>query len=269
MLDRGMGYIPSPVDDRDFKLVGDATALFGMSAPAAPVECMDLFQYIDFINDQSSTNSCVWQSIQQQHFIAQGVHKVENRIPLSVMFGYWETRKRGGTQKLDLGCFPRLAWQAAAGMGFCKEKLWPFDPAKINKPPSFDATAGAIDQKWIEGYYNIWGLSGRDAEVRAAISQGHPVVFGTIVDDEFKRYKRIKNPEPLRPPKGFSGRHMMCGVGYDQDSLWVVNSWGKDFGAPDPSGFHTGGFFRMSWEWVNWHQSTDWWAVKLPKEFAS
>ena len=84
---------------------------------------------------------------------------------LSVMFGYWQTRRRGGTEDFDLGCMPRLAWQAAKTMGFCAEKLWPFKPADINRPPSFDATAGAIDQKWIDGYYNIWGLSGRDAEV--------------------------------------------------------------------------------------------------------
>jgi intein/homing endonuclease len=220
-----------------------------------------------YIAEGVAVHNCVWQSIQQQHFIAQGVHGIADRKPLSVMFGYWHTRNRGGTEKLDLGCFPRLAWQATKGMGFCEEKMWAFDPADINRPPDFDATAAAIDQQWIEGYYNIWGLSGRAEEVRSAISQGHPVIFGTIVDDDFKRYKGIKNPEPLKPPKGFSGRHMMCAVAYDQDGLWVLNSWGKDWGASDPSGFHSGGFFRMSWEWVAWHQVTDWWAVKIPKEF--
>jgi hypothetical protein len=267
MTERGMGYIPSPVDDRDFKLVGDETALFGTSLPEVPNDYLGMLQYIDFVNDQRNTNSCVWQSIQQQHYISQGVHGITDRKALSVMFGYYHTRKRGGTEKLDLGCFPRLAWQAVEGMGFCKEVLWPFKPDDINRPPDFDATAGAIDQKWIEGYYNIWGLVGRAEEVRSALSQGHPVIFGTIVDDDFKRYKGIKNPEPLKPPKGFSGRHMMCAVAYDQDGLWVINSWGKDWGAPDLTGFHSGGFFRMSWEWVNWHQATDWWAVKIPKEF--
>lgn len=266
----GLGYIPSPVDDRDYSLVGNATtSLFGSSLPSAPAEHFDLLQYIDRINDQGGTNSCVWQAIQQQHYIAQGVNGVSSRKYLSVLYGYWQTRKRGGTEAFDLGCMPRLAWQAAATMGFCVEKLWPFNMAGVNRPPSFDATAGAIDQKWIEGYYNIWGLSGRAEEVRAAISQGHPVIFGTIVDDAFKAYRGIKNPQPLKPPTGFSGRHMMCAPAYDQHGLWVVNSWNKSWGAPDPSGFHPGGFFRMSWEWVNWHQATDWWAVKFPKEFVT
>lgn len=269
MSEPGLGYIPSPIDDRDYKLVGDDNALFGASLPDVPSEFLDLIQYVDQVNDQKNTNSCVWQSIQQQHYIASEFHGMSDVLPLSVMFGYYHTRKRGGTEALDMGCFPRLAWQAAATMGFCKESLWPFNPKNINRPPSLDATSGAIDQQWIKGYYNIWGLKGRDAEVRAALSKGHPVVFGTVVDDAFKRYKYIKNPEPLKPPTGFGGRHMMCAVGYDQDGLWVVNSWGEDFGSADPLGNHAGGWFRMSWEWVRWHQASDWWAVDYPKKYAS
>jgi len=179
-----------------------------------------------YVAEGIAVHNCVWQSIQQQHYIAQGVHGVQQRLPLSVMFGYYHTRLRGGTQRFDNGCFPRLAWQVAEKIGFCIEDLWPFKEPEINRPPSLDATSGAIDQRWVHGYYHILGRP-REEEVRQALSNNHPVVFGTVVDNDFKRYKGSNlSTEPMKPPTGHSGRHMMCAVAYDQDGLWVINSWG-------------------------------------------
>ncbi|KKM87276.1 hypothetical protein LCGC14_1270590, partial [marine sediment metagenome] len=139
-------------------------------------------------------------------------------------------------------------------------------PQKVNRKPDFDAYAGGIDQKWINGYYMLWGLTGRDSEVRQAISQGHPVIFGTVIDDKFDDFR---GGDTLGIPKSAPiGRHMMCGVAYDGDGLWVVNSWSKFWGGADPTGKFPGGFFRMGWDWVNWAQATDWWAVRYAKEFA-
>lgn len=266
-----LGLVPSPIDDRDKKLVGDDDALFGTSIITPPKEHLDLLLLIHGVNDQSITNSCVWNALQTQHHIVQRKQGVRNPKLMSRLFGYFHTRKRTGDEKRDLGCIPREAWKAAAGMGFCTEELWPFDPAEVNAPPDFDATAGAIDQQWVRGYYNIWGLlHGRDEEVKMAISKGHPVVFGSLVDDHFDSYSTRDTSDTLGIPRSVPiGRHMMCAPAYDEKGLWVVNSWGLGWGGPDPTGTFPGGFFRMSWEWVNWHQALDWWAVEFAKEFAA
>lgn len=270
MANHNLGFQPSPIDDRDKPLVGDDTALFG-AAVAAPAEHLDLIALMHGINEQGKTNSCVWNAIQTQNYIAQREQGILKPKRLSRLFGYFHTRKRSGHEKIDGGCIPREAWKAAAGMGYCVEDLWPFDRAKVNTPPDFDATSGAIDQQWVSGYYNIWGLlHGRDEEVKMAISKGHPVVFGSLVDDEFDGFTTNSINDIVDIPRSTPiGRHMMCAVAYDEKGLWVANSWGTDWGGPDPTGRFTGGFFRMSWEWVNWHQATDWWAVEYVKEFSA
>jgi hypothetical protein len=265
-----LGYIPSPIDDRDLKLVGDADSMFGAVAAAPPKQSYDLIQHIDWVNDQQTSNSCVWNGIQTAHWIRQGRQGTaqEKKRRLSRMFGYWNTRKRNGDESRDQGCIPREAWKAAATMGFCTEALWPFEISKVNQKPDLDAFTGAIDQQWLTGYYNLWGLTGRDNEARLAISQGHPVVFGTLIDDKFTTYKAATPDETVGIPKSVPvGRHMMCGVGYDEKGLIVANSWGLGWGTPDPSHRFPGGFFRMAWEWVNWFQATDFWAVKFAEEF--
>lgn len=270
MLEHALGYQPSPIDDNDYKLVGDDNSLFGASfGVTAPPVHYENIKHIDWIKDQSITNSCVWQAMQQQHWVAQGVQGTSPRRKLSVLLGYWATRQRVGFEKVDKGCLPREAWKAAAAMGFCEEKLWPFDAGLVNAKPDFDAWAGAIDQKWVKGYFNIYGMQGRKLEVMQAISQGHPVVLGTVIDRAFDKFRSSTVKETLGIPTGFIGRHMMCAVAYDEQGLWVVNSWGENWGCPDPTGKFSGGFFRMSWDWLNWFQVTDLWAVTFAKEFAS
>ena len=268
MNTHALGYQPSPIDDNDYKLVGDANSLFGANfGVAAPPKHYENIRHIDFIRDQSITNSCVWQAMLQQHWIAQGVQGTSPRKKLSVLYGYWNTRKRTGFEKADRGCLPREAWKAAAAMGFPEEKMWPFDPGNVNAKPDFDAIAAAIDQRWVKGYYNIYGMQGRKLEVMQAISQGHPVVLGTVIDSAFDKFRGGVH-DTLGIPTGFIGRHMMCAVAYDEEGLWVVNSWGENWGSPDPTGKFKGGFFRMSWEWLNWFQVTDLWAVTYAKEFS-
>jgi len=266
-----LGYIPSPVDDRDLKLVGEENSLFGAQAPLVPpAECLDHIRQLDKICNQLNTNTCVWNAMQQQHWIRQGIQGVVDRKRLSRMFGYWQTLNKTGGPIRDEGCMPRDAWKAAATMGFCTEKLWPFDPKRVLDQPDFDATAGAIDQQWLTGYYNLWGLTGRDNEAKLAISQGHPIVFGSLVDSNFMRYRADKFDGTRGIPNGTPvGRHMMCGVGYDVEGLWVLNSWGDGWGTEDPTGKFSGGFFRMSWEWVNWYQASDFWAIKFAEEFTT
>ena len=70
MANHSLGFQPSPIDDRDKSLVGDESSLFG-AAVVAPAEYLDLIALMHGINEQGRTNSCVWNAIQTQHYIAQ------------------------------------------------------------------------------------------------------------------------------------------------------------------------------------------------------
>lgn len=265
---RKTGYLPSPADDRDRLVVGNPRALFGSSAASAPASNFALIKHLDFINDQGHTESCVWQAIQTQHYVALGHRKVRDRKRLSVLFGYWFTRSRTQSHRTDLGCVPREAWKVAANLGFCADELWPFREESVNVKPSFDAISGAIDQQWLQGYYAVKGQRYTvPAEICLAIDCGHPVVLGSVIDATFMTWRGSSN-DTLGPPAGAPvGHHMMCALAYDEKGLWVVNSWGGDFGSPDPTGRFPAGWCRMGWDWVESSLVSDIWAVDYTENF--
>lgn len=268
----GFGFTPSPHDDRDRPLVGAlgaAGALFGAVPGELPAEHYTLIAHLDEVLDQKSTESCVLHAIRQQHWLAQHVQGAKKVGKLSVLFGYWAARQRLGREHLDTGCQPREAWKALAALGFPKDSLWPFAENRVNLKPDFDAFSGAVDQKWLSGYYAVTGHESREQEIKTALSRNHAVVLGTVVDPAFTKYQSRGIQDVLGPPRGFAGRHMMCAVGYDIWGLWLVNSWGEgDWGCPDPLGRFRGGFCRMSWEWLNSYHVTDIWVATAAKEFA-
>lgn len=269
-MKRGTGCLESPADPRDHPIVGTDTALLGVGE-APPDRSMEMIEFVDYVNDQGPTESCVLQAIQSQHYVAMRRLGVATPPRMSRLWGYWHARRLGSIAQVDKGCTPRLAWKALAKCGFCREVFWPFDTNKVNTPPSFDATARAVDQTWVQGYYRVWGLTGTSYEVRQAIAAGHPVVFGTPVDHRFMDYEHpVASPaQVLQYPSGpIAGRHMMLAVAYDPESLWVLNSWGN-WGHEAPGSLIPHGFFRMAWDWVDNPAASDWWAVRLAQPFAS
>ncbi|KKN30578.1 hypothetical protein LCGC14_0832420, partial [marine sediment metagenome] len=99
------GYIESPPDERHRPV----QQLWGRVQPVAePAQHLDLIQHMDFVEDQGPTNSCVWNALGQQHYIALGEQSVTDRKKLSRLFGYYNTRvqhhgeNRGSPRRHDV-----------------------------------------------------------------------------------------------------------------------------------------------------------------------
>jgi hypothetical protein len=178
----------------------------------------------------------------------------------SRLFGYSNSRAEHGMEKTDLGTFLRTYAWALKKVGNCKEQDWPFVLSRVNRtpPPRCYRTAWAF--RGIRGYYKILDQGdGRTQAIRAALSAGKPVVFGTLIDDPF-----MANAGPSIidvPRETVVGGHAMCFVGYKVREATgefiykVVNSWGDDW--------RQRGFCYFTEEFVQWAALQDLWVVSL------
>lgn len=237
------GLIPSSPDPRDWS----ASRLLRMAAPP-PASSDELLEYVS-VHDQGNTETCVWFAT------AQALHvwlksKKNREEWIATLFGYYNTLELQGSGIVDQGCQPRVAMQVLAQAGFCSETVWPFVEANVLQQPPPDAYTAANDNKMVAGYYYRIDSTGSQliTDIKTAIANGYPVIYGTPVDDTYERYSGGIMPVP----NGTSlGRHCRCLVAYTPDYVQEVNSWNKSWGE--------NGLARINWEICTWSEASDFW----------
>jgi len=184
-------------------------------------------------------------------------------VQLSRLFVYAMSRIRGGDAKLDNddGTHIRTAFDTLSRFGVCDEYLWPYDTKLVGVSPSLKAQRQAVGHR-IHSYYRIDSNGDqRVQDIVAALHAKHPVVFGTLVTDEFQR---TKDRTPLKRPAAtanFLGGHAMIIVGYIGDNFLIKNSWGAGWGSH--------GFCLMSPEYITWDNTWDLWVPSLAIDFGA
>lgn len=97
----------------------------------------------------------------------------------------------------------RAMVRAAQNMGICRDDLWPYDPNRLDEPPSDAAIKNAAELGITFGTVSI---NGRE-EICRAIAQGSPVTIITV---------------------GLGGsEHCECADEFDEHGLGVVGSYGE------------------------------------------
>lgn len=251
---QGLGLKPSPPSDQYWKL----DRLLGAVRADAPDEHLELVQHV-LIHDQYELEACVG-------FAAMQAHRVflRNRgygdasLWYSPLFPYWEARELLGEERQDAGCVPAFLLSALTQRGFCDEKYWPTDATaedrkrRVLERPSWLAYKAAFDQRSMEGYYNI-GSSGNDRinDLKMALSQGYPVMYGSPVNAAFDNYTSGILTDLSGPSRG---GHMRCIVGYTPDYFIEANSWGTGWGEQ--------GLCRMSYGAIASDLCYDFWVFK-------
>lgn len=124
--------------------------------------------------------------------------------------------------------------------GLCPETIWPYsddtdpkNPLGFRGPAPPDAWRAAYDTiKWLAAHrINSAGDQLLD-DVRAALTQGRLVVFGSAVSEAFC-HGSFDATKPLLPPSDadIAGLHAECVGDFDlAGNFDIVNSWGEDFG---------------------------------------
>ena len=137
----------------------------------------------------------------------------------------------------DRGSYPRLVMQACRALGFCAAADWPFAHAQRNTRPKLRCYRRAYDQRALEFFRILSSGQDRIDEVKAALSNNWPVIFGMPVDKAFLQH-RGSDPIMSLNPAEIVGGHMMTVVAWD-GAVMVDNWWGEDWGYGD-------GFGRIS-----------------------
>lgn len=189
----------------------------------------DLRQHSSPRHNQRLTNSCVAQSVIKALEIKR-IQKYGHtaHVDLSVMDLYYGCRDLMDPKEthIDEGTHISLACDVLRRYGVCREVLHKFGSDNLYTPPPVLATREAYMNK-IKANFRITSVGwDRVDDVVANLQMGNPVVFGTTVGDNWKKYDSYS--QPLAPLKweDVKGRHATCLVGYVNGLFITENSWG-------------------------------------------
>jgi hypothetical protein len=160
---------------------------------------------------------------------------------------------RTGGSITDGGAFIRDGIAGFVQFGCANASDWPTKTLRVNKQPPFGRYISGHSRRGGR-YYRIdtFGAA-RIHDIKTALANGHPVVFGTQVGESFLADdggRTIGVPSPLDP---IVGGHAVCAIGYSADGIEVANSWG--------SGWRDGGFAWLTEAYMTWFQTMDMWVV--------
>lgn len=244
MSGRGLGWRKDYADHRD-----------ALSTPryygTHPPEHASLEAYCGEVYDQGATNSCVGNALAKALEIGDRMDGREPQVD-SRLFHYYNARAEHGDEHFDLGTYIRSAIKAAIVFGRPPETAWPFvpEPAVVNRRPRFSAYRAGFDRRGPAGYFRI--PTGRDIrDVRQAISEGKPVIFGAPVSREFTENEG-EHTIDVDPDEQTPGGHAMLVVGYEKKRLRVLSSWG--------TGWRDNGYVWVTNRWFA-QLASDIWAI--------
>lgn len=236
MIERRFGWLPEIVDPLP-------EHAYAASASSTPPEVVSLIRDLDFtgggILDQGNTASCVGNAIAGavRVKLCHPATKVIDATLPARRWIYRLSRETHNRQSVDSGTYISAALRVIRMLGWPSEERVPWDEVRINDAMDADARHHAYDQRGVVQEYSItsWGDQ-RCVDVRKALADGHPVVFGTQVDQAFLDC----DDWAVQQLTGKSlGGHAMTLVGYDRDGCHVLNSWGHKWAM--------GGIGLLSW----------------------
>ena len=257
------GWKKDNADPRDKRLA----ALVGLPPPPPP-SSDGLRAYVAALLDQRdgegcvgwSTTQAIWTRWNMLEALAGRPQPVAQPSPL---FTWFNARVATGDADQNDGTYIRDAVKQLIKIGIAPESAWPStDPGAdyANKPPQL-VYQSAFDQLFPIGYYRISDdPAQRKLQVMQAIAAGYPVVFGTLVTNDFLQLG-AHGPLPI-PPEGstFAGGHAMPILAYDQQGVMGPNSW-----QDKAEGILWGndGWFYLSWDYLLWSETNDLWAIDV------
>lgn len=221
---------------RRFGWVGDSG-----SKPAAPFALRpgftavkiapksDLTALMPPIWDQGELGSCVGHGMARA--IDYATHKqTQGFYGPSRLFLYYSARVLEGAVEQDQGCQIVDAVKGARFYGAPSEALWPYNVQDFARRPPEQVYADGLTRQTLKA----WKVDNTDGRsIRKALSEGFPVVFGSLV------YRGIYNvtadkpvlPMPRRGERPIGG-HCMTITGHDdaRQVYTVDNSWGTSWG---------------------------------------
>jgi C1A family cysteine protease len=216
---RKLGWMPALPDARAYAFAPKATQALPQS--------VDLRNKLPQVWNQGSIGSCVAHAVAAAHIAAQKKNGKAAVMPSRLAL-YFQARAVRGWQYQDSGCYITDAMKVTAKLGAANEKLYPYTTSKFTMKPPASVYKDALLRQTVE-YQKI--DSTKPAVIKAALAEGHPVVFGSTLYENHDKLVDNIMPDPDLTTSVIGG-HAMTIVGYDDEKqLFLVrNSWGKTWG---------------------------------------
>jgi C1A family cysteine protease len=209
---------------------------------------LDMTGLMSPVEDQGQLGSCTANAFAGAlEFLGLKLKKFFN---ISRLFIYFNERIYINTVNEDSGANLRDGIKSLVKYGACSESIWPYIISKFKiKPPK--AAYDEAKQNKITKYLRILSID----DIKQAIAQGIPVVFGISVYQSFESATVEKTGTVPTPKKGekLLGGHAMLVVGYDDTAqrFIVRNSWGRFWGKK--------GYCTLTYTYMK--EANDMWAI--------
>lgn len=172
----------------------------------------------------------------------------------SRLFIYYNERKIEHTIDEDSGAELYDGISTLKDIGVCNESLWKYDINNFKQEPDDicykDAKNHTIDR--------FFAIEQRICQLKAALIQGFPVIFGFIVYKSFMT-EEVKKTGIMSLPledDEIIGGHAVAAVGFDDKNQRFIirNSWGEKWG--------DNGYFYMPYQYIiNKELASDFWCI--------
>lgn len=245
-MKRYLGWVPDVPDARDLRYTAPIKILKKLP------DTVDLRKSLsgkntDVIFDQGRLGSCVGNATAAAINFQYTKQKKNKNTPSRLAI-YYGARELMGTVNVDSGCYIRDAFKVIAKYGAGSEVLWPYYISKFTKKPSSNYFIDAAKKQAVQ-YERV---SQKIDQLKAAISENTPVVFGFSVYESLETYATVGGivHMPLIRDRMLGG-HAVIIVGYTND-LTKVHSNGKNIKLSSDDKKHKDWFIvKNSWgiEW--------------------
>lgn len=246
------GWRQDPPDTRD----RSSELLLRSGGPLGASASLEAF--LPPILNQQSTQSCVGQAGAGAIFTRWKAQGSKNtRLP-SPLWLYSLARSTHDAEEEDRGTYIRGLFKACSKMGIAPEEVMPFEVSKVNVRPSWGAVRTAYDQRWLQGYYRIWG-SGQEriSRIKQALAKGYPVLYGMAIDDDWYSYHGGILQDTVKSEGGHAT--FLYGYNDDEGTFLGQNSWGRAWGEE--------GRYRITQEAIGGKFASDFWVFEaVPKD---
>ena len=270
------GYDKDKNDPRDFKInfndEKSATTKLKLQknpAPKAIPTSFNLGQIIkipDILSNinQGQLGSCTANAIAYAYTLLEINQKNKQVLFPSRLFIYYNERLMEGTINQDAGAHLRSGFKSLVKYGTCSESMWVYNPLKFKTAPSSNLYSEATKSKALQ-YFSLDfssspTINDRVNNIKLALYNGNPIVFGFLVYSSFETTKVAKTgivSLPNTATEKFLGGHAVCAIGYDdsKNAILVKNSWGRSWGI--------NGNFYMPYNYIgDKNLAFDFWIIK-------
>ena len=152
---------------------------------------VDLRKQCPPIYDQGNLGSCTANAIAAAYQFDEMRQENSDSFMPSRLFIYYNERKMEGSTDTDSGANIRDGIKSINRQGVCHESIWPYDISKFAVEPDQVCYSDAKYHKSLI-YHRV---KHNCKQIRAALHNGYPVVFGISVYQSFENEEVAKAPE--------------------------------------------------------------------------